>query len=75
MNNMMIDNRSNKQEHIRKVDVLGNQLQQQKEKVIHTNTKIIYKLNQKKDIFVCDRKDNVSLIQRIRNEQNVFWWN
>ena len=72
---MMIDNRSNKQEYIRKMDVLGNQLQQQKEKVIHTNTKVIYKLNQKKDIFVCDRKDNVSLIQRIRNEQNVFWWN
>ena len=42
---MMIDNRSNKQEYIRKMDVLGNQLQQQKEKVIHTNTKIIYKLN------------------------------
>ena len=53
---MMIDNRSNKQEYIRKMDVLGNQLQQQKEKVIHTNTKIIYKLNQKKDIFVCDIK-------------------
>ena len=53
---MMIDNRSNKQEYIRKMDVLGNQLQQQKEKVIHTNTKVIYKLNQKKDIFVCDIK-------------------
>ena len=34
---------------------------------------MIYKWNQKEDTFVGDRKDNVSLMQRIRNEQHVFY--